>query len=408
MVHVRLFRAGLVAILFLSGLVAVGTPSALARDTALGLVTTPNEDSFYQPPYPLPDGPPGTIIRSRPVELTADPALPVPVRTWQLLYESSSALGHPNAVSGTLLVPTSPWNDGPRPLVTYAVGTHGLGDQCAPSYLMRTGREDELQRIGEALQRGWAVVVTDYEGLGTPGVHTYTAGPAEGHAVLDAARAAQRFPGVGLADSPIAIWGYSQGGQAASFAGELQPSYAPELAVRGVAAGGVPADLTALAHATDGRAGSGLLLAGAIGQATAYPELPFESVLSTAGKKAVPDVATSCLAEFTTRYSFRYLNEFTTVRDLLSEPQWAARINENHAGQRAPGAPILVYHGTFDELIPFQVGKQLADDYCHHGATVSWRPLPLMNHMYASIVGAPLAVSWLGDRFAGAAPPTSC
>jgi hypothetical protein len=131
------------------------------------------------------------------LEVFAEPLrlLPAPVRAWQLLYRSTSATGDPNAVSGTLLVPPTPWTDGPRPLVTCAVGTHGIGDSCAPSYKLRTGTENEIALISQALFKGWAVVLTDYEGLGTPGTHTYATGQSEGRTVLDAARAASKVPG---------------------------------------------------------------------------------------------------------------------------------------------------------------------------------------------------------------------
>ena len=190
---------------------------------------------------------PGVLLEAQPTTVFVGP-FPAPVKAWHLLYRSTSATGAPDAVSGTLLVPPAPWlRGGPRPLITYAVGTHGLGDQCAPSNLLAHGIENESALLAQALSQGWAVVVTDYEGLGTPGTHTYAVGQSEGRAVLDAARAASRVTGAGLSPSgPIGVFGYSQGGQAAAWAAELQGTYAPELNVVGVAAGGVPADLNAV------------------------------------------------------------------------------------------------------------------------------------------------------------------
>src|SRR5690606_19749524 len=125
----------------------------------------------------------------------------------------TSATGAADIVSGTLLVPRSAYSGGARPIVGYAVGTHGLGDQCAPSAAMARGAEAELAIIGLMLLKGWAVAVTDYEGLGTPGDHTYMVGASQGHAVLDSIRAAMRVPGAGLSESaPVVVMGYSQGG----------------------------------------------------------------------------------------------------------------------------------------------------------------------------------------------------
>jgi hypothetical protein len=121
-----------------------------------------------------------------------------------------------------------------------------------------------------ALARGWAVAVTDYEGLGTPGEHTYTVAVCEGRAALDIARAAMRVPGAGLSEhAPVALWGYSQGGGAAASAGEQATHYTPELRTVGVAEGGVPSDLRAVLAGVDGGAGFALLAGATAGFDTA-------------------------------------------------------------------------------------------------------------------------------------------
>ena len=121
-----------------------------------------------------------------------------------------------------------------------------------------------------ALGRGWAVVVPDFEGPRNP----YTAGRMAGHATLDGIRAARRFPPAGLAaDGPVGLWGYSGGGQATAWAAEMQPTYAPELAISGVAAGGVPPDLEQVARQIDGGLFSGIYFAAAVGLSREYPEL---------------------------------------------------------------------------------------------------------------------------------------
>jgi hypothetical protein len=75
------------------------------------------------------------------------------------------------------------------------------------------------------------VAATDYEGLDTPGVHPYLVGLSEGRGVLDAARVTRYFTRI---NSTTLIFGHSEGGQAALFAGELAPRYAI-LVVQGTA-----------------------------------------------------------------------------------------------------------------------------------------------------------------------------
>ncbi len=191
-------RATLVA------LVAVAAVFLAARDPPF-----PGDDPFYQPPTPLPVANNGDVLSARASRFTLDPVNKTPkpgVPSWQAMDPSSDALGAPMAVSGTVLVPDSPWLVGNRPLVSYAVGTRGLGDDCAPSYTLSQGADYEMFFIKNLLNQGWAVAVTDYQGLGTPGTHTYMVGPAQGRAVLDMARAAQRLPGTGLsANTPVGL-----------------------------------------------------------------------------------------------------------------------------------------------------------------------------------------------------------
>ncbi|TPG36473.1 hypothetical protein EAH80_00390 [Mycobacterium hodleri] len=203
---------------------------------------------FYTPPDPLPVGRPGDVIRSAPSRLVLEPSgqLGVYLATGtRIMYLSNDTHDRPNVVTGIYFEPENPWpGSGPRPLISLVVGTYGQGDQCAPSCLFNQGIHYstgfdlmygyEQGFVATMVARGFAVVVTDYEGLGTPGVHTYLNRAAEAHAVLDAARAAMQLPGTSLdPHGPVTLWGYSQGGGASAAAFELAPNYAPELDIVG-------------------------------------------------------------------------------------------------------------------------------------------------------------------------------
>lgn len=114
-------------------------------------------------------------------------------QAWQILYRSTTASGQPTAISGTVLVPSAA-HPGTRPVMAYAPGTQGWGDQCAPSKEIAAGNFDEQFAVSNMLAKGWAVVVTDYPGLGTPGPEAYNVGIPEGYGVLDALRAATLLP----------------------------------------------------------------------------------------------------------------------------------------------------------------------------------------------------------------------
>ncbi|GHH33643.1 lipase family protein [Lentzea cavernae] len=352
---------------------------------------------------------PGELVSSREVAWHPEPLrlLPAPVKAYDIRYRSTSATGEANVVSGMVLVSPLPWTDGPRPIVAYAMGTQGMGDQCAPSRQLQGGTEVEIAFLAQAMLKGWAVAVTDYEGLGTPGDHTYAVARSEGRALLDVARAAAAVPGLS-ADAPVGVFGYSQGGQAASAAAEQWKSYAPSVNVVGVAAGGVPADLNAVAKFNDGNAGSGLVFAAAAGYAAAYPELPLSSVLNARGQQVIDRIRSACVAELALVAPFTRLNSLTTVPNVIQDPLWQTRLKENTLGSVKPAAPVYLYHGTLDELIPFGVGQKLRSQWCALGADVQWTPLPLLGHVTAVSAWGTSAMNWLGDRFAGRSTRPNC
>lgn len=345
-------------------------------------------DDFYTPPSPLPDGADGEVVRWReePRQLSA--------RNYLVMYHSTNATGQDVPVTGRVLVPNTPWRGaGPRPIVSVASGTRGVGDTCAPSRWL----DYERPFIEPMLLKGWAVVVTDYEGLGTPGMHTYVVGQSEGRAVIDMVRAATNLPATGLeAGGKVAFSGYSQGGGGAMWAGELQPAYAPELDLVGVAAGGVPADLTEVAEGLDGQVGFGFLLLAAYGLDAAYPELDLHSYLNERGRQTYEDEQDACV-DATLGHAFQHIGMFTTTNP-LHEAAWQARLDENRLGANPPDVPIRLFHGTLDEIVAPGQARTLRDEYCAAGADVQWE-WHLGEHVSTMVTGAPGVIAFLDGRF---------
>ncbi|MEV0379646.1 lipase family protein [Nonomuraea sp. NPDC050643] len=345
---------------------------------------------------------PGDVVSAQPTTVYLLPGrlLEVPVNAWHVLYNSTSATGRLNTVSGTLLVPRAGYPLGARPIIGYAVGTHGLGDQCAPSVAMSQGTEAELALVSLFLLKGFAVVMTDYEGLGTPGTHTYMAGISQGRAVLDSIRAATRVSGSGLSTrAPVGVMGYSQGGASAGWAAQLQPSYAPELRLRGVAAGGVPADLYAVATHLDGSPDFGLGAAAGVGFDAAYPELDLEADLNDRGRALLADAADDCVGDLGKLAGLRF-SDLSPI-DLLNQPKWRARLAENRLGATAPRVPMFLYHARGDQIIPLTVGATLRSEYCRAGVNARWVALPAPDHVTGAIEGGPPAIEWLTLRILG-------
>ncbi|OXM70169.1 MULTISPECIES: lipase family protein [Amycolatopsis] len=386
--------------------------AALSVTTAPAGAATSSGD-FYDPPATLPSDN-GAIIRHEPSQFFLDPVklLRAPAAVQRIMYRSTDTHGDAVAVTGTVLTPKTPWRGaGERPLIAYAPGTQGLGDQCAPSKALAAGGEYEGPFIAGLLARGYAVVVTDYQGLGTPGVHTYVNRKAEAHAVLDSIRATQRLPGL-PADGPVAIAGYSQGGGASAAAAELQPSYAPELDLEGAYAGAVPADLVAVGRSLDGAYAVGFLMFAVASVNYAYPELRITDVLNDRGKALVARVERECTVESIVDHAFTRTADLTvdgrSISEYLAEEPYASVVEEQRIGRLAPAVPMYVVHSALDDIVPYQQGRTMARTWCDEGATVRFDTLAVPTHVGGAVAGYPAAFAWLEGRFAGEAAPDNC
>ncbi len=363
-----------------------------------GSVNDPGGDAFYSPPAPLPAGRPGDVIRVR--QITD--------RQWLIMYLSTNALGQPDAVTGTVLLPAGSKNPAALPLVAFAPGTQGPAFKCVASKSVQSGLYTEISSVNDALNQGSAVVVVDYEGYYQGGTPTYITGRSEGPVVLDGARAAQRLAPAGLnAANPVVIQGYSQGGGAAMWAGELQPTYAPELKLVGITAGGVPADLTATAAQLNGNVGFGFLAFAAIGLDAAYPELRLDSYLNASGRSLLATVkANYCTTDFF-GLAGKKISDVTTSNP-LDTAAWQARLAENKLGFSPPRVPVYQYLGALDEIVPVAQGRELYNTYCRAGVKISFHSYELAEHVSGFFAGKNEVQKFTADRIAGRPAPTTC
>jgi|TARA_B110000977_G_scaffold6093_1_gene8568 pimeloyl-ACP methyl ester carboxylesterase len=179
---------------------------------------------------------PGVLLRQEPLE--EHQSLNRAGKNVRLLYTSTEGLfGEPTvAVSGALFLPEGTAPKGGWPLLGWAHGTVGIADVCAPSWNGRQSRD--VTYLNYWLANGYAIVASDYQGLGTQGTHPYLAARPVAYSNLDIIRAVQKA-GFPISDSVVMI-GQSQGAQAALSTVGNAPDYAPELDIRGAVATGAP------------------------------------------------------------------------------------------------------------------------------------------------------------------------
>ncbi|MFI5587563.1 lipase family protein [Amycolatopsis sp. NPDC051758] len=383
-------------------LAAALAPAASAAPPPGG--TGPFDDSFYTPPSPLPAGKPGDVIRWR--TSNAGPRK-ASVDAWQVMYLSTNALGQPDAVTGTVLVPKTA-DRATAPIVSFDPGTHGPAFGCTPSAMINIGAFYEQPGLDDLLDAGYAVTVPDYEGYQSSPKTTYVVGRSEGPAVLDGVRAAQRLTAAGLsASSKVVFRGYSQGGGAAAWAGELQPTYAPELNLVGITAGGVPADLVQVTLQLDGKSGFGVFAYALLGLDQAYPELKLDSFLSDNGRAKLAEMKQSaCTFELLTTYANQRISDYTTSPGYI-QPAWVARLNENKLGGSPPKVPVFQYHATGDQLVQFAQADSLHKAYCAAGVQETWRTYPT-DHITLVYTGNADVLAFVKDRIAGKPATSNC
>jgi len=380
-------------------------------------VEGPAGAEFYTPPEVVegegPAGKAGELIWYRPATVNLNVTLPS-VNAWSVLYQSSNQHGAPDFVTGTVIVPTATWKgSGPRPVVTVGIGTQGLAHECAPSLQMAAGTEYDGGEIAAAVKQGYAVAVTDYQGYTNDAIPTYIAGKAEGQAVLDIVRAAREVPGAGISSSaPTIAWGYSQGGQAVSWAGELQPSYAPDVNLVGVAAGGVPGNLQEVAAFDNGSVGAAFALESVIGLNHADPEFGLFSFTNSEGVKAQAKLLGECAIKSIAEFRDDNLSQFTsggkTFEQVEAEfPNVKKVVEEQTLGTKPIPVPVYHYHGLEDEFVPVSQDVALHQAWCSLGVTDDFKLYP-GDHLLTDPTAVPTVMKWIEERFAGKKAPSTC
>ena len=377
-----------------------GEPDNTTTTTVPAIQELAAEEDLYALADDLQPGEPGDVIAVQEVE-----GLDVDGTVLRVLYHSESIEGDDIAVSGIITVPSGDVPDGGRPVLTWAHGTTGIADECAPS------KDPEANGIGLAgpfLERGMVFAATDYEGLGTPGRHPYIVGESEARGTLDIVRAARQLEDRTGASDRVVVWGHSQGGHAALFANQIAEEWAPELDVVGTVAGAPPSQLSLIAAALRNSPYRFYLGMAAAGWAAAYPDADPSLVLTPLGLERLEVVDEGCSAELATAWNDLPYADLVSADPATVEP-WASLLVENDPGFVVGESPVLIIHGEADEQIPLVSSELLLERMCGIGQVVERRTYPDQSH--AGVIGPSLPdmLEWIDARLSGAPDvPTSC
>ena len=356
---------------------------------------------FYDGPIP----PPGTTIESVPL----DPALSLTGAgpAYRVLYSTVDQHDQPAVSTGAVFLPPGPAPDGGFPVIAWAHGTVGLGDDCTPSALPRSPRDDEY--LSHWLNQGYAVVASDYAGLGTPGLMSYLNSVTTAHGVVDSVIAAHDM---GLPLSPEwAIVGQSQGGGAAVASARWATEFSAGtgLDYRGVVATGTPANIDNFVR----QAGPALQLPelGPVANAyTAYilaafrearPDLDINSVLTPEGLAAAERAETVCVRPLTDELADLNPAAFFSA-PLSSIPGMADALYE-YMGTPSTGfdRPLFLGVGLLDRDVPPASTLAFYDQLVANNQNVTLRIYPEEDHSGTVLASMADSTPFLRSVFAG-------
>ncbi|MFB7718451.1 lipase family protein [Nocardia sp. NPDC056100] len=380
-------------------------------------IPIPQNDPFYTPPSGWDSKAPGTVLNSRPVEMASMGPQAQDADAWQLLYRTTDTAGQPITTVTTVLRPRTGQVKG---LISYQAAEDASSPQCAPSFALRQGAVPmdhkydaslDFISIDQILSSGHAISVPDWEGengaLLTPNQPAYT--------VLDGVRAAEAFAPLGLAgtDTPVAAFGYSGGSAGSAWLPQVQPTYAPEIRLVGVArgggAGGPLQPMSAYLRSLDGGPFAGFLPAMLPGMMRADPRIAaaFDTHLTPAGKALMATGGGECAVPAVEKYPFLNMNDYLTIpfAQLLDQLQPSF---EEIDGIIAPTLPLFLFHAVHDEIVSIAPVDQTVAQWCASGAPVTYTRDQVSEHASLAISALPAALSWIDERLAGQAAPEGC
>jgi len=404
----RLFRA-LGAASVIAAIAAAGAGTVYAQEMPKTLAEAEKMEQadhlpitdFYSTPANLAASKPGELLRK---ESFSGYSLPKGATAVRILYHSLDATGKDVATSGVVLIPAGTAPPHGWPVFAWAHGTSGVARQCAPSAMKDVYYGDE--GLMPMVAAGFAVIATDYHGLGTEGRHQYVNKVAQARDVIYAIPAAHA-----AVHSLGAKWvadGHSQGGLAAWGVAEAEhdlrdPDYLGAVSVAGVAR---EADFFSHLGNTPG---VGFYLAFmAAGIEARYPQFKPHDLLA--------DDVLAHYDDVTTRGCFYYgyatyaaLPSGTLLRPHWQRSPWIHPFFEgNKVGNKPIDGPLFVVAGEADQTVPIEAVRAAVKQMCANKQPVTFRSYPGLDHDPTMEKSTPDQLAWIRARFAGKAFKSNC
>lgn len=398
----------------------------------------------YLPSVSL-DQPLGTVVAIEPIKTSVPGA-----SAWRIAYISSDLRDRRTLSTGLVIAPKgAPPAEG-RPIVAWAHGTTGTAQNCGPSQVEDPAQELNqyflvggtswtdfgIPGITHFIEKGYAVVATDYQGLGGGGAkHQYAIGNSNARDAINSVRAIGSM-GLAGAGKKAVIYGWSQGGGATLAAASLKDyidgtgtaydgvnfvgfvAMAPD-EINALMPPGADSDAAApavlqklAAEFSDNVFNFAHFSMSMWAMAGSFAELKMTDIFTEEGAEVLDEIySKKCMHAGSDTINFNYGTSFKS----LMKPQpdnavaWIKALIEGSVKPLAPVAPVIVYYGTKDTVMSPVMGALYQKQMCGMGANVTRVQLDgEQNHFTTPPVAQPLFLPWIDDRFAGRPPGNGC
>ncbi|MBA4608128.1 hypothetical protein H1W00_06525 [Aeromicrobium sp. Marseille-Q0843] len=388
-------------------LVAIALTVVLVAVVAVAVLATRGDPGDGQrSTAPLPQEP-GELLEATPVAEGA----PEGSRAWRILYTTSDREGTTiEATAGVYAPADTSLTD--LPVVAWGHGTSGFARACSPSLQPDPMAAGSMYVADEVIDRGWVLVSPDFPGVGDDGDQPYLIGEGAGRALLDAAQAARDLDDLDTAPETV-VWGFSQGGHAALWAGGLQPAYAPDAELAGVAA---LAPATFLKETFDRLPAQDRIFAAytMASYDAAYDDVRWSDYATEEGESFGREVAAECLPD-PQAYS-ELATEVMSFQDGALFDQYFAsgamgkRLAENEP-ELPVEAPLLMAQGATDTVVLPERQAEFATRACARGQVLEYVTVEGRDHLGLVLEDSPLfpdLFAWTEARFGGTPGPAEC
>jgi pimeloyl-ACP methyl ester carboxylesterase len=358
--------------------------------------------AFYREAPLSPSAKPGTLVRAQPA---TDFELPPGITATRIVYHTQTASGKDTLASGVVLVPYGHAPKGGWPLIAWSHGTSGVARRCAPS-LMNSMFYD-WEGLFEYVTLGYAVVATDYAGLGVGDRHAYLDLTSNATDVINSISAAHAA--VSNLGPRWLVVGHSQGGLSSLGVAELESRIKDQNFLGTIALAGASDLDDAIGSILKTRLPllNGLVAFWIYGVKSIYPQFDPGSVLTSKAlaiyDKSVEDGCSGASGAFTVLRTDEML--LPGWRDNRYVAQFLSR---NRPGAQPTYGPILLVSGGDDVLFTEAAGQKIFRRICNAGGHVQRRVYAGLGHdalVYGSLREQ---LDWIAQRFNGETASNEC